>query len=189
MTNKRGIELSLNFLIILIISIIIFGFGVRFIYNLSSKATELQELTMSELDDRIGDVICEGSDRVCISVDRNTIKRTKFDVFGIKIINVIDDTNFKIVVSTPRDESVPENFLGYKKNKQKIYPTPQFLGLEANPKERSVTIEKNEEKDIGIGVQVPANAVPGMYILNVDIIKKSDELPYGSRQKLYVDVP
>jgi hypothetical protein len=48
--DKRAIELSLNFIVILIISIIIFGFGIRFISKLSSQATELQELTISELE-------------------------------------------------------------------------------------------------------------------------------------------
>ena len=66
MLNKRGIELSLNFLVVLIISIVIFGFGVKFIYNLSSQATDLQQLTIGDLDERIGNLACEGSDRVCV---------------------------------------------------------------------------------------------------------------------------
>lgn len=177
MINRKAIELSLNFIIILILSIIIFGFGVRFISKLSTQAIELQEITTSELDERIGNLVCEGSDRVCVGIDRKTVKRTKFDVFGIKIINILEGQNFDIIVSRPSPS-------GYTKNKQPV----EADGLIWNPKARSVLIDKNEEKILGIGVQVPANAVSGTYIFDVKI-QTADGKPYSSTQKLYVDVP
>lgn len=182
MLNKGAIELSLNFIVILIISIIIFGFGVKFISDLSSSATEIQELTVSELDEKISSLICEGSDRVCIGIDRKTIKRTKFDVFGIKIINVIDEENFRVRVYHPLE------YLGFTRDKQEILRTGNLKGLLINPPERDVAIKKNEEKNIGVGVEVPVNAVSGTYILNVEIKTRSGEL-YSTIQKLYVDVP
>ena len=177
MMNKKSVELSLNFIVILIISIIIFGFGVMFIKKLSSQATELQEITTAELDDRIGNLVCEGSDRVCIGIDRKTIKRTKFDVFGLKIINILDSQNFDIAVSRPTPS-------GYTKTKHEV-PSDSLIW---NPKSRSVFIEKNEEKIIGIGIQIPANAVSGTYIFNVNI-QTADGKPYSATQKMYVDVP
>ena len=177
MPSKKAIELSLNFIIIIILSIIIFGFGIRFISKLSSQAIELQEVTTSELDERIGNLVCEGSDRVCVGIDRKTIRRTKFDVFGLKIINILDSQSFDVIVSRPSPS-------GYTRNKQPI----QSDQLVWNPKSRSVYIEKNEEKNLGIGVQVPANAVSGTYIFDVKI-QTADGKPYSSTQKLYVDVP
>ena len=177
MLNRKAIELSLNFIVILIISLVVFGFGVNFISNLSSKATELQELTISELDDRIGDLICEGSERVCLGIDRKTIKRTNFDLFGLKIINILDSQSFDVEITRPTPS-------GYTKNKAEI----QSDNLVWNPKERSIDIDKNEEKTIGIGIQVPANTMPGTYIFNIEI-KTSDGKPYSPIQKLYVDVP
>ena len=177
MLNKKSIELSLNFIIILILSIIIFGLGVRFISKLSSQAIELQEVTTSELDERIGNLVCEGSDRVCVGIDRKTIRRTKFDVFGLKIINILESQNFDIIVTRPTPS-------GYTKTKQPI----ESDSLIWNPKTRSVFIEKNEEKNLGIGIQVPANAVSGTYIFDVKI-QTQDGKPYSATQKLYVDVP
>ena len=177
MPSKKAIELSLNFIIILVLSIIIFGFGVRFISKLSSQAIELQEVTTGELDERIGNLVCEGSDRVCVGIDRKTIRRTKFDVFGLKVINILDSQNFDIIISRPFPS-------GYTKNKQPI----DADALVWNPKARSVFIEKNEEKNLGIGIQVPANAVSGTYIFDIKI-QSSDGKPYSATQKLYVDVP
>lgn len=177
MHTKKAIELSINFIVILIISIIVFGFGVRFISKLSSQATELQEITTAELDERIGSLICEGSDRVCVGIDRKTIRRTKFDVFGLKIVNILESQSFDIIVERPSPS-------GYTINKQPIGSD----NLIWNPKTRSVFIEKNEEKNLGIGVQVPANIVSGTYIFDVRI-QTEDGKSYSNVQKLYVDVP
>lgn len=178
--RKGAIELSLNFIVILVISIIIFGFGVRFISKLSSQATELRDLTISELDEKIGNLICEGSERVCVGIDHKTIKRKEFDVFGVKIMNILNDKNFEIKVS-------PATPMGYKKDKTPITSSSPYLIV--NPSQRDgIFIKQNEEKNIGIGIQVPAEAVSGTYILNIEI-KKDDRALYVPVQKLYVDVP
>ena len=182
MSNKKGIELSMNFIVILIISIIIFGFGVRFIYTLSSKATELQGLTLGELDDRIGNLICEGSDRVCVGQDKKTIQRGKFDVFGLKIINILDnEKEFSIEI-----KPTSSLFLGFQKDKSQIPPDKPLTVI---PQLRPATIEKNEERNFGIGVQVPSDAVAGTYIFNINVTIGLTGAEYVKVQKLYVDVP
>lgn len=178
MTNKKAIELSLNFIVILIISIVIFGFGIQFISKLSSQATELQEMTTAELDESIGNLVCEGSDRVCVGKDRKTIPKSKFGVFGLKIVNILDTQHFVVTISRPSPG-------GYTKNNQGILND----NLLSNPKDpRDILIEKNEEKTSGIGIQVPPNAESGTYIFNVEI-KTASGKPYSQIQKLYVDVP
>ena len=177
MHTRKAIELSLNFIVILIISIVIFGFGVRFISNLSSEAIDITKITEKELDERIGDLICEGSDRVCVGIDRKTIRRTKFDAFGLKIVNILETQSFDIIVERPSPS-------GYTINKRPVGSD----SLIWNPKARSVFIEKNDEKSLGIMVQVPANIVSGTYIFDVKI-QTADGKPYSNVQKLYVDVP
>ena len=182
MFNKKSIELSLNFIVILVISIVIFGFGVKFIYNLSSQATDLQQLTTNELDEKIGNLVCESSERVCVGIDRKTIQRTKFDVFGLKILNILDDRDFQIAIT-------PSNPIGYARDKSPIScpPLNSCPSLIINPQIRDVDIQKNEERTVGIGVKVPDNANSGTYILNVDI--KVANQQYVPVQKLYVVVP
>lgn len=184
MLNKKGIELSINFLVILIISLVIFGFGIYFINRLSSEATQLADLTLNELDQRIGDLICEGSARVCIGIERQVIKRNKLGVFGLKILNLEDAQQFEVTV-------VPSNPIGYDSSNRPIPKTGTFRGLEVVPSVytsgRAVAIEKNEEETIGIGIQVPKEAPSGIYIFNVDI-KDGANNPYSKTQKIYVDV-
>jgi len=180
MLKKGAIELSVNFLVIIIISIVIFGFGVYFISKLSATAADLTQMTASELDQKIANLVCEGYDRVCVSTEKKVIQKKKFDVFGIKIFNVMPTQNFDITVSTPADK------LGIKYDKTFIPLTSSKLIV--NPSTRSINIGQNEEKNIGIGVQVPPSAVPGIYILNVEI-KSQSGTQYTPIQKLYVEVP
>ncbi len=186
MPSKKAIELSLNFIVILIISIVIFGFGINFIARLSSQAAELQKMTASELDSKIGKIICEGSERVCISAYRKAIKKGGVGFFGLKITNVIEPPtgksgeDFEIRIFPPVDS------LGFKKDKSPIPLAEPNLII--NPAARAVFIAQNEEREIGIGVQVPPDAVSGTYILNVEIKTADDGSPYSSIQKLYVDV-
>jgi len=188
MSNKKAIELSLNFIVIIIISIIIFGFGVKFIYNLSSKAKHITEYTLSELDERVKDIICGGYDRICVDIDHKTIKRKNHNFFELEIVNIFNNQEFTIIVSPPSDK------LGIRKDKTDIGPNEPHLII--NPPVRTITLKKNEERGIVLGVEVPADAVSGTYILNLEI-KTNIKQPDGSYkynyyvpiQKLYVDVP
>jgi len=137
-------------------------------------------MTTTELDQKIGNLVCSGFDRSCISAEKKIITKKNFDVFGIKIFNVMPTQNFDITVDTPTDK------LGIKYDKTPIPLTGSKLVV--NPGSRSVNIAQNEEKNIGIGVQVPPDAVPGIYILNVEI-KSQDGSQYVPIQKLYVEVP
>ena len=157
----------------------VLGFGVKFIYDLASKANTLHDLTLKDLDARIGSLVCEGSERACIGIDKKTIEKNKYDVFGLSIINILDRQDFDIQVS-------PATPAGYKKNND-----PILSSLTIEPTYRSVTIDRNAEKNVGIGIEVPASAEPGTYIFNVDIwaFVNGARQKYVSTQKIYVEVP
>lgn len=182
--HKKGVELSINFLVIMIISLTVFGFGIYFISRLSSQANELADMTLGELDQRIGELICEGSARVCIGIERQAIRKEKLGVFGLKILNLDDAQQFEVTVK-------PSNPIGFDSNNKPILVTGTFDGLDITPPvyttARAVSIDKNEEETVGIGIHVPKEAIPGTYIFNVDIKDGSGNV-YSKTQKIYVDV-
>lgn len=127
---------------------------------------------------------CEGSDRICIIVEKKKIQRGKVGIFGIKILNILDSEEFQITVNTPNP-----NPLGYKKDNSEITGPALII----NPQSRPISIKKNEERTIGIGIQVPKDApVGGVYILNVEIRNNGNlYAPTSGRdalQKMYVEV-
>ena len=177
MLNKNSMELSLNFLVIIIISITIFGFGIYFISNLAQQAEDLRKLTLSQIDEQISGLACEGSDRICIVAEKKKIQRGKVSIFGIKILNVLDSKNFQIVAN-------PSSPLGYKRDNSPITSPALIINP---PLGRTESINKNEDKTVGIGVQVPKDApIGGTYIIDVEI-RNGGNL-YVPLQKLYVEV-
>src|SRR3989338_5232446 len=192
LNSKKSIELSLNFIVILILSLAILGFGVRFMSQLFSKATDISKFSAEDFDRQITNLICGGSERVCVTAQRKPIRKGDYSVIGMKIINVLEPPlgqpaiNFEIAVNTP--DGPPTGLLGYTKNDQPIVKTPDFDGLivvVGDGRERVIDLEKYEERNIGFAVQPPNNAPAGTYILNIEI--KANGNLYG-QQKVYIDV-
>jgi len=176
---KKGIELSLNFLVTIIIALVIFGFGVRFIYNLASEATELESMTTDELDKKIGQLLCDSTDRVCIGIDKKTIQKGKFDVFGIKVININPGSDFEVQI-TPTGH--------VKDNGPIVQVEPGSIKLNYR---QAFFIDRNEEESLGVGVGVFKDAESGTYILDVNVeqVTSTGAVPYAGLHKLYVEVP
>jgi len=154
--DRRGIELSVNFMVIIIIAIVVFFFGAKFIFNLVSEATEIQQLSNEQLDAKISDLLCSGSQKVCIGQDRQSAQRNGLAVFGMKIINA--DTaqrNFDIIV---------RKSAAFKNDKSPIVS----INLNPIPETRSITLKPNDGKTLGLGVSVDkAGVESGTYIFDV----------------------
>ena len=179
MHAKKGIELSINFLVTVIIALAIFGFGIRFIYNLAGEATDMERMTTEQLDRSIGELLCESSERVCIGIDKKAIQKGDFDVFGIKIVNIENGRNFELDVHPT----------GFTKNNQQVAPIGlDKIHVKYNP---SFFIERNGEKNAGVGVEVAKTADSGTYILDVRVNAVSNGVSsqYSGLQKIYVEVP
>ncbi len=181
--NKKGFELSINFIVILILSIVIFGFGIKFFYELMNQANNLNDETWKQINSQLEDILCDSSERICIGTTTREIRPNKLGVFTIGILNTDDTTSssdFRIDVKESDTGEV----------------TP--IGEEFWMLQNDVTIRSNEQKKVGIGVRVPGGTPKGTYVLNVYVCKNvayCDEVShddpgigYGATQKLYVVV-
>jgi len=163
--NKKAIALSVNFLVIIILSLVIVGLSIYFFTNILTKAKSLASYTQEELDKRIESIQCEGL--VCIPLNFKKIYPGKFTIFGMKIFNDYnDDKTFfleKVCSGTsPGSETLicdeNLNILTYDK----------------------VKIPAKTEKRIAIGVEAKKNAEPGLYIITLKV--NVDGSQYGVQQ-------
>ena len=174
---KRGVELSLTFLVTIILAVVIMAFGVRFLYSLTSEAAELDKISTEQLDKRFAEISCRSNDKVCIGIIRKIIPKGKADAFGLKIINIDATTEFKVEVNPSKAFDKQNNEIANNINFK--YNTNQM------------TIEKNEEKGLGIGFEVPKDAVSGTYVFDVVVKNKvnGEFRQYDEIEKIYVEVP
>ena len=155
--NKKGIEISVNFVVILILALFIFGLSVWFLQRVFTQTLDVYTQTSDDLDKQIGFINC-GNRVACLNTDRLEIERGKYKVFGLKLVNSRPEANIKVKVSTSyadvNDQSQKDSF-------------GVWLGSQ-DQYERIIEIKPGEEKPIGIAVIVSKETVSDKYVFDVE---------------------
>lgn len=188
--NKKGIELSVNFLVALVLAIIVFGMGLYIASMIFGGGSSIAEKKFEDFDRQVGEMSCYAADNVCIHVKSETVNRGSFKALGVTVKNVFPKKQFKLVIQNTRlvDQAGQTLNEGFEKL--------MLFGLETDG--RIEALEKGEKKTFGVGVEVPKNAPSGQYTLNVMVYYADPEEvpdattwePYIERPyKIFIDVP
>jgi hypothetical protein len=184
--NKKGVELSANFLVTIILAITIFVFGIMFARNLLGGAEDITKMTEEDIDAKMDELLCPGDERVCFGVRTKAADRGELLIFGIRVLNVLDQPKeFTVEVEATGAILKGERAITTIPNLDKFNSVEPIAVL---PKVRTETIEPNEDKKFGVGIQPAKNAPPGKYILNAYVrCPECDTEVYGYN-KLYVEL-
>ncbi|HII69137.1 TPA: hypothetical protein HA270_04630 [Candidatus Woesearchaeota archaeon] len=199
-TKKAAIELSVNFLVIILISIAVFGMGIWFTQKIFAGATKQQETYYQQFEDQLDDLSCGNYDRVCIGKDTKRIDNSRAAVFWLRTLNVLgDEMNYKIsvVFSQAFDDS---NEICLDANVPPLLACGTWL---ISYNENEITLPNNEDDKNVIVIVAPKDAPKGTYIFNVNVCygsaihnnnercpsNQNKDNPYGPQQKIRVIVP
>lgn len=199
MNKKAAIELSANFLVIIIICIVVFGFSVYIIKRFFTHAETIR-MTYDERTEKEIERLLDDGSRVAIPFDKKTIYNGEFKTFGIGIMNILNIAGSnKFNISVKFDKA-------YNKNNEEMCPasnpcsSPPDGWLQTTSGQSTVdgisiikTIKNNEQEKFLLGVDVK-NAPSGTYIFNLyvryeNISNPGQWIGYDTLHKLYVDVP
>jgi hypothetical protein len=188
--KKAAIELSANFIVVMILSAALMVGGFFLVKNLFISATGIQEdldmKTMNEMER----LISSGA-RVAIPFSAQDVKPGKVNFFGLGILNELpanndsgdsDTFNVSVVFSdafngnnpVPLEEISPDSWI--------IYSKSQFA------------IKKKEQYSVPIGIKVTKGTPSGSYIFNVEVkYKNTATTPsvwkeYDKKKKITVNV-
>lgn len=173
MSNKRGIQLSISFIVIIILSIVVFSFGIYFLHSIFTEAQEMKQNIDQRTEAEIERLLDDGS-RVAIPHYRKTIARGHGDVFGLGILNVVgEEEKFDITVECEKliKPDKIEDVCG---------------DVEAIMISNQITLQNNERRTIKILINVPRDAESGTYIFNVGVSYGGEA--YDTMKKIYVEV-
>ncbi len=176
--KKAAIALSVNMLVVIILAVVIFSFGVAFLYSTVSKAFQLKGVVDADLDRQMETILCDKP--VCLSSNYKKIYRKEFEVIGLRIYNTLpNDAVFRIVMSPAG---------AFDKDGNEIAGNLYYVvGAEEPLNERTITLSSRTEDSIGIGIEVPKDAIAGIYVFN--IIIEADNAPYPPPQQVRIEVP
>ncbi len=161
-------QLTINFLVMIILAITIFGFGIKFATQIFGQGSELTETSFEDADRAIADLACQSAERVCLPATTKTLEGDDPAIFGVVIENVLPTTEtFSVRVEAA--------------------PGQETTNLDWMPKEpRDVEINSKEKHNVGIVVR-SQNAAVGTYTF-VAHVEKGGELYAAAPLIFYVKV-
>lgn len=183
--KKGAIDLSMNVLVTIIISLVILGSGITLLYNFIGGAEELK----AELDQRTAQelerLLVDQGERVALPLHAATVLRGENHVFGIGILNIKDGvTDFQIMVDLSD---------AFDKQNELIVTSTIDLNQWIFYDESIFSLDANEHQKEAILVTVPKDAVPGKYVFVATVVNPpcavvDADCRYGNPQTFFVTV-
>ncbi|MBI2129178.1 hypothetical protein HYU07_02970 [Candidatus Woesearchaeota archaeon] len=155
--NKKGMELSINFIVMLILAIVVFGLAVTLTYRFMQQAYATQKDLDQQTRAQILDALDTGS-KVAVIPNSINVRAGKSDVAGIGIRNILDSGD-TFSISVKWDAAIDEkgetiSTATEATTKWFVYPTTK-------------TIKKFERDIARVAFNIPGGAKAGTYIYNV----------------------
>jgi hypothetical protein len=176
--KKGAIQLSLNFLVVIILSLAILTAGILLLKVFIGGAQEIQADLDSETESRMQALLDSGQ-KVVIPFSRQTITRGDSHLFGVGVLNIRDTTtyslNVRISEAIKPDDSVYDNDVKLEARNWIDFDNTLF------------TLNKDERTRVLVLADIPNNAPSGTYIYNVEI--KYGEVRYDTIKKIVITVP
>lgn len=180
MNTKAAISLSINVLVIIIISLVILGAGIAFLYNLfhwgTSFKAELDEQTKQQLEQ----LLVDQGKRVALPLYSVDLYPGEDHVFGLGILNIGGEgltDRFTLEIKAVK-------VIGEETITDPGYLTYMESWLLYNQEE--MVIKENEHRSEPIHVSVPKDARKGQHIFNARVLNNGQQ--YDNLQKFYVNV-
>jgi len=150
--NKKGLELSINFIVILIFCVIVLVFGLSLAKNMFSEANEFKGEVDKNTKREIESLLSSGQ-RVAIPLNTAKMNNGDTKAFGLGILNTLENKDKFIFYSEMSDGS------------ENLQILPKFV--------RIIDLKNNQKHSESITVRV--NGVdPGTYIVNAVLCYPKD---------------
>ena len=177
MKKKGAIGLSMNVLVVIIISLVILGMGVTMLYSFIGGATDIKTKLDAKTDAELERLLVNQGKMVALPLHVADVERGELHIFGIGIMNVGDvGEEFQINVELSK---------AYNEDDVEITSTVGTSGwFEFN--NEAIHIQEGDHVKELIGVSVPPNALKGQYVFNARVSANNE--PYGNKQNFIVNV-
>ncbi|PIZ51658.1 hypothetical protein COY27_02995 [Candidatus Woesearchaeota archaeon CG_4_10_14_0_2_um_filter_33_13] len=185
MSKKGAIGLSMDVLVIVIISLVILGAGVSLLYQFIGGATDIKTQLDTRTEAELERLLVDQGKMVALPLHVATIERGESHVFGIGIMNIggVGD-EFLISITL---EKVADDFNKDITNQVDTFGVKNWLLYD----DETLIIKEGQSHKESIVVNVPPEASVGQYIFNARVCSNlpcNQANQYGNTQKFYVNV-
>ena len=179
MKSKKGaIELSINMLVVIILSLIILAGGIALLYKFLGNAQELKATLDARTEEEIQNLLLQEGKQVALPQNKAMIKRGEQKTFGLGVLNSGAPETFMVFVNP----SSP-NYISLDGIEEENLAVSSWVLYDNSP----IQLDEQGSYSVAILVVVPADAVSGTYLFDV-VVQRSNGQRYGPIQKIQVDV-
>ena len=178
MDKKGALELSINFIVMLVLCIIVLGLGIAFAKQFFEQAhgisKELDKQTIQQLEN-----LMAAGKQVAVPFSTKTASSGETVVYGLGIMNN--------VAGSSNDFTIDVTFKNaYDKNENEITGSNADQWIVQDT--RTVQVKINEKARFSIVISVPKRTAPGTYIFDVSVMHDSKAYGDSPVYKIYVNV-
>ena len=186
MKSKKGaIELSINMLVVIIISIVVLAAGITLLYKFLAGAQDLQVTLDAKTEEEIQHLLLQEGKLVALPINKAVLSRGEQKIFGLGVLNVgtANSANQNSPIETFNVLISPFAYIPPAGLQQDNPPTGSWVLFD----DSAFKLGQQEQHSLGIMVSVPTDAATGIYLFDVSV-RRSDGKPYGQIQKIQIDV-
>lgn len=185
MKHKKGIELSVNFLVVIIISLAMLGMAVVFFNKFFAGAKTIQASYDKQTEEELESLLVQGK-KVAIPFTREEIRAGETAVFGLGILNVAGgEREFFIEIECDKFIRDDGSTAGCPSVEDPLFPSSKIL-------------KNNEHLKVPIAIPTKKSAQLGTYVYNLCVCDGNScsgcppwdltKLYDGSSHKIYVKI-
>ncbi|HLP79455.1 MAG TPA: hypothetical protein VK158_02375 [Acidobacteriota bacterium] len=164
MMNKRGIELSVNFLVIFILAMVTFSMGIFIVQKIMTSSQKYVDDSQEELDARIKSLSCSSERTICIAGNNAVIESGDTKLYSI-ILYHRDDAAATVSVDIVPFKAYDSTGTGYISS---FTPTGTNK-VRALMVDNTVELDPNQRTSKAIMVASDKDAPAGQYIFTIEV--------------------
>ncbi|MBN1385840.1 hypothetical protein JW968_02560 [Candidatus Woesearchaeota archaeon] len=175
LTSKKGFELSINFLTIMILSIVILSGSFYLMAKFFTKAESLKLQLDTATEREIKSLLYDGS-KVAVPVNRKEISKAEVATYGVGVLNVLNtapENTFTLTL-------VPKSIAGCDATSLEITTASQSLVI-------SQPIRNNDQFIFLVAVRAKKETMACTYVIDAFVTYDGGN-EYAPVKKIYVEV-
>lgn len=172
---KRGFELSISVLVVIIISLVILSSGIILLYKFYAGSVDIKQQLDERTEAQLA-ALMERGERVAVPFSSATLRRGDQQVIGVGVLNIDGSSSHDYAVSVELSDAFDEHdavIASIDLDKWLLYDT------------ESRTLGPNEQWKLPVLFMVPKNAESGRYIFNIRVSEDSSDYAI---KKVYITV-
>ena len=194
--NKKAIELSINFIVITILSLIVLGIGFYLVTHIFTTAEEYKAELDEQTQENILETLRQSGELVSLPINKYTILRGGHTILGIGVLNDIGDleTFYPTLTCNEAIDADQNELCAVNNGVSCDIEATAYCNDWITVDTTGITLENRKSEIVGIVVLVPDNAPEGTYgftfkVCTGNYCGMSGSTQYGPTKKLYITVP